>query len=103
MTIDGVTSAEYITKEAVAGDDVVLTIDANLQSVAESALKIIQKNKNRWICRTKKCKQWRSSCIRRKTGEVLAMASYPDFEPELFIDGISNQNGQNIHRKEKVH
>lgn len=41
MTIDGVTSAEYITKEAVAGDDVVLTIDANLQSVAESALKII--------------------------------------------------------------
>lgn len=39
MTIDGVTSAEYITKEAVAGDDVVLTIDANLQSVAESALK----------------------------------------------------------------
>ena len=38
MTINGATSAEYVTKEAVAGDDVVLTIDANLQTVAETAL-----------------------------------------------------------------
>lgn len=24
-----------------------------------------------------------------KTGEVLALASYPDYEPELFVSGIS--------------
>ena len=39
MSIDGTTTAEYITAEAVQGDDVVLTIDANLQSVTENALK----------------------------------------------------------------
>ena len=27
-----------------------------------------------------------------KTGEVLAMASYPDYNPQLFIDGISTEN-----------
>ena len=27
-----------------------------------------------------------------KTGEVLAMASYPDYDPSKFIDGISTQD-----------
>lgn len=31
-----------------------------------------------------------------KTGEILAMASYPDYEPELFVNGISQKNWMNI-------
>ena len=27
-----------------------------------------------------------------KTGEILAMASYPNYDPSLFIDGISTEN-----------
>lgn len=38
MTVDGTQTGEYITKEAIAGCDVVLTIDANLQAVAEESL-----------------------------------------------------------------
>ena len=41
MTVDGAITSEYISEEAVSGSDVVLTIDANLQKVAEEAL---QKN-----------------------------------------------------------
>lgn len=28
-----------------------------------------------------------------KTGEILAMASYPGYDPSDFIGGISNENG----------
>lgn len=38
MDVEGTTTAEYISEEAVAGSDVVLTIDANLQKVTENAL-----------------------------------------------------------------
>lgn len=27
-----------------------------------------------------------------KSGEILALASYPDYEPELFISGITQKN-----------
>ena len=29
-----------------------------------------------------------------KTGEILAMASYPDYEPQLFVEGISSEKYQ---------
>ena len=38
MTVDGAITSEYISKEAVSGSDIILTIDANLQKVAEDAL-----------------------------------------------------------------
>ena len=39
MAVDGTVTGEYISKEAIAGADVILTIDANLQAVTEEALK----------------------------------------------------------------
>ncbi len=39
MTVDGAITGEYVTKEAEAGSDVVLTIDANFQSEIERILK----------------------------------------------------------------
>lgn len=38
MSVDGSIANEYIEKEAIAGSNVVLTIDANLQKITEDAL-----------------------------------------------------------------
>ena len=38
MAVDGTITAEYIAKEAVAGSNVILTLDANLQRITETAL-----------------------------------------------------------------
>ena len=47
MSIDGTMTGEYITEEAISGDDVTLTIDANIQDVAETTLKeLIKKFRN---------------------------------------------------------
>ena len=38
MAVDGSVTGEYVEKEAVAGNDVILTIDIDLQKIAETAL-----------------------------------------------------------------
>ncbi len=92
MSIDGTTTGEYITKEAVQGDNVVLTIDANLQATAETALKNnIEKIKTGGFYETRDVNAGAVVVLDVKTGEVLALVSYPDFEPELFINGISQE------------
>lgn len=90
MSIDGTITGEYITEEAVSGDDVTLTIDANIQDVAEKNLKeLIEKIRNGGFGKAYDAKSGAVVVLNVKTGEVLAMCSYPDFEPQLFIDGIS--------------
>ena len=37
MAVDGTITEEYISKEAISGSDVILTIDANLQAITEKA------------------------------------------------------------------
>ena len=50
MAVDGTTTAEVVEKEAVAGDDVVLTIDSKLQKVVENECKnkkyVLKSSKN---------------------------------------------------------
>ena len=90
MTVDGTPTGEYITKEAVAGCDVVLTIDANLQAVAEESLAYnIEKVRNGGFAETWDARGGSLAVVNVKTGEVLALASYPDYEPGLFYNGIS--------------
>ncbi len=92
MAVDGTVTEEYVTEEAVAGSDVVLTIDANLQKVAEEALKKnIDEIANGGFYKTSPAKAGAVIVMNVKTGEVLAMASYPDYNPQLFIDGISQE------------
>lgn len=93
MAVDGTTTAEYIAKEAVAGSDVVLTIDANLQRITENALASnIQKIATGGFGKAYDAKAGAAVVMNVNSGEVLAMASYPDYTPADFVGGISNEN-----------
>ena len=86
MSVDGSITEEYISQEPVAGANVALTIDANIQLAAEKALKEnIQKIANGEYGEKSQAKAGAAIVMNVKTGEVLALASYPDYEPELFI------------------
>ena len=92
MSIDGTTTGEYITEEAVQGNSVVLTIDANLQQATETALKNnIEKINSGGFSEQRDVGAGAAVVLDVKTGEVLALASYPDFEPQLFVNGISTE------------
>ncbi|MBE5819428.1 MAG: penicillin-binding protein 2 [Clostridiales bacterium] len=91
MSVDGTTTAEYVTKEALAGNDVALTIDSKLQEAAEKSLKEnLEKINNGGFGKAYEANAGSVVVLDVKTGEVLAMCSYPDYEPELFLDGISS-------------
>ncbi len=92
MSVDGTITDEYITQEAVAGSDVILTIDANLQAATEKALaNNIKKIASGGFSKRSDAKAGAAVVMNVKTGEILAMTSYPDYEPELFVNGISQK------------
>lgn len=92
MSIDGTTTGEYITEEAISGSNVMLTIDAKVQQVAERALKEnIEKINNGDYGEKREVYAGSVVVLNVKTGEVISMVSYPDFEPQLFVDGISTE------------
>lgn len=89
MSIDGTITGEDVAKEATAGSDVILTIDANLQQVMQDTLK----NSIESIQNSEKVNVTGASAVvmNVNNGEVLAMASYPDFNPQDFVGGISEE------------
>ena len=92
MNIDGTITGEYIEQEAVAGSDIVLTIDSNVQKITEKALKDnITKISTGGFSSRSDADAGAAVVMNVKTGEILGMASYPDFEPQLFINGISSE------------
>ncbi len=92
MAVDGTTTAEVVEKEAIAGDNIVLTIDSKLQKVVEDALKSnIEKIKNGGFGKKYNAKGGAGVVMNVKTGEVLAMASYPDYNPQSFANGIGTE------------
>lgn len=99
MSVDGSITDEYVTNEAIAGSDVILTLDANLQRVTEDTLK----NSIQDIQNESGVKVSGASAVvmKVKTGEVLAMASYPDFNPSDFTGGISTEKWNYYTNKEQ--
>ena len=96
MAVDGTTTAEYVSKEATAGSDVVLTIDANLQKVTEDALASnIQKIASGGFGKAYNAKAGACVVMNVNSGEVLAMASYPNYDPSDFVGGISTEAWNN--------
>ena len=74
----------YYVTEPVPGNNVELTIDISLQAVAEQALeKVILDLRENGVGRNKEGKDARGGAVvvqMCKTGEILAMASYPTYD-----------------------
>ena len=90
MNVDGTITDEYVSKEAVSGSDVILTIDSKLQAVTEQALADnINKIANHGFSQENNPADAGAAVVLNvKTGEVIAMASYPDYDPSAFVNGI---------------
>ena len=81
---DGTTKVEY-TKEVKNGDSIVLTLDADMQKIAQDALK-------------EKCDSIESpvphggavAVVNCKTGELLACATYPSYDITTYSDDYSS-------------
>lgn len=90
MNVDGTTTNEYVSKEAVSGSNVVLTIDSKLQNITEQALKNnVEKIASGGFGKVYNADAGAAVVLNIKSGEVLAMASYPDYNPSDFVNGIN--------------
>ena len=66
---------------SVPGEDIHLNLDIRLQKVATEAMK---------------GESGAVIVMRPKTGEILALASFPDFDPNLFSGGIDQKNWSSL-------
>lgn len=73
---DGNKTSEKIVKPPVPGHTVVTTLDVRLQELAEKAL-------------AEKAKRGAIVITDPNTGDILALASWPTFDPNVFIPSIS--------------
>lgn len=80
----------------IPGKDVRLTIDLGVQKVAEKAVKDAIKDAN---SKGYKANAGSAVAIDVTNGEVLAMASYPTYNPEEFINGISQETWKKFNSK----
>ena len=91
MAVDGTVAAEYVAEEATGGSDIVLTIDSKLQKITENALvENMAKISSGGFSQAYQTKSGSVVVMNVNSGEVLAMASFPDFEPQDFVGGISS-------------
>ena len=96
ISVDGQITNEYISKNAESGSDIVLTLDADLQKKTEESLaNTIQTLQSTTESGYEKPTEGAAVVINVKTGEIIAMASYPNYNPSLFIGGISSSNWNN--------
>lgn len=93
--------------EPVAGKNVYLTIDLDLQRVAEDALErainavasgttFRSEYGNVRMSRYPNCASGAAVAVDVETGDVLAMASYPDYDPNIFAQGISTEDWESV-------
>jgi penicillin-binding protein 2 len=92
---DSTVTGSLGTTAAVSGDNLVLSLDAGVQKVAEDALAAGIKKARTTYDRTRG-KNYTASkgaaiVIEATTGRVVAMASYPSYDPTLFVGGISTK------------
>lgn len=80
--------------EPVPGRDVVLTIDLKVQKAAEEALSRALQEAH--LDGYKNAKAAAAIAMDARTGEVLALASLPTYDPEMFVGGISKDNWRQL-------
>ena len=97
ISVDGTVTGETVTQEAIQGSNIVLTIDAKLQSIAEKSLKEnIEKIKEGGFSQSYETEGGSVVVLDVNSGEVLAMASYPDYDPNSWVGGISQADYKKI-------
>ncbi|HWY51206.1 MAG TPA: penicillin-binding protein 2 [Chthoniobacterales bacterium] len=73
---DGRKTSEKLIKSAVPGNNIVTTLDLRLQQLAEKALE-------------SRAKRGAIVVVDPTDGDILAMASWPTYDPNLFVPSIS--------------
>lgn len=103
MSVDGTVTGETITEEPEQGSTIVLTIDSKLQEVAETALSNnIEKIRNGGFSGTYDAQGGCVVVIDVNSGEILAMASNPDYNPNDWVGGISVADYNEIREKNSL-
>lgn len=80
---DGTKVKEEVLRRPIPGNNVVTTLDYNFQKYAENAL-------------AKHSTGGAMVILDVHTGDILAMASFPSFDPNLYIPGISREALQKL-------
>ena len=90
MDVNGTITGEYTTQEAIGGSDIVLTIDANLQRVTEESLaNCINGIRTGAYGQAYNAKGGACVAMDVNTGEILSMASNPDYTPGSLYNGLT--------------
>jgi len=76
--VKGIIEGEINRREAVQGNNVVLTLDARIQYIAETALRSVGRGA--------------AVVIDPNNGDILAMASVPSYDPNVFIPSIRTKD-----------
>jgi penicillin-binding protein 2 len=87
---DGKRLAEDVRRYPVPGRNVVLSIDSSFQMFAEQALQQHARNGGAMVI------------MDVQTGDILAMASYPFFDLNMFVPGITDAKYQELLRDPKL-
>lgn len=101
VNTEGRFTEELNSKPAIPGNKVVLTLDMKLQKIAsESLAKTISDIKNKKPGFQNKGNKGDAStgavvALDVNSGEVLAMASFPSYDPQIFLEGADNKAAQN--------
>jgi len=86
------------TKDSIPGHNLTLTIDKNIQQATEealaSALDLAHKQDY------PNAQAGAAVVLDPRNGEILAMASYPNYDPRLFVGGISAKDWEQLTAKE---
>ncbi|HBQ29176.1 MAG TPA: penicillin-binding protein 2 [Desulfotomaculum sp.] len=87
-------------KEAVPGNNLFLTIDAHLQRLTQDAL--AQGIKRALTAGYPKARAGAAVALSVYSGEILAMASYPAYDPNIFVGGIREKDWAEVNEKKAL-
>ena len=89
-SVKGVIEGEVRLDPPKPGNNVVLTLDARIQYIAEQALRHPQLGRAAAVV------------VDPNNGDILAMASVPSFDPNMFIPSVSEEDWKKLNEDEAV-
>jgi penicillin-binding protein 2 len=86
---DGTKADEQTLRRPMPGNNVVTTLDYNIQKYTESAL-------------AKHTRGGAMVIMEVRTGDILAMASHPHYDPNIFVPGITSANFKALNEDKRL-